>query len=60
MINKISTDNQWGYSCWNEDAVATYLNTPAVQKALHIDDAWLKQSGGNFQWTDCKYNFFKN
>lgn len=53
-INRQSTDPEWGYNCWNEDAVATYLNTKAVQDALHIPDAWRQQMGGKKQWRDCK------
>ncbi|WKX93407.1 hypothetical protein Q1695_011013 [Nippostrongylus brasiliensis] len=53
LINYISTDSYWGYSCWGDSAVSIYLNTEAVQKAFHIPNAWRRQGGGTHQWTPC-------
>uniref|UniRef100_A0A7I4Y0C9 Carboxypeptidase n=1 Tax=Haemonchus contortus TaxID=6289 RepID=A0A7I4Y0C9_HAECO len=60
LINYISTDNQWGYPCWNEVAVAEYANRGDVQDALHIPDAWRKQANGTFMWTDCNDKIYNN
>ncbi|KAL6735400.1 hypothetical protein Aduo_005845 [Ancylostoma duodenale] len=53
LTNRISTDTQWGYPCWNEDALSTYINSKIVQDALHIPEAWRKQKGGKIKWHDC-------
>ncbi|KAI6199133.1 Carboxypeptidase [Aphelenchoides besseyi] len=51
-FNYDSTDNQNGFNCWNEQAMAIYLNRPDVQKALHISSHWM--SNENTQWELCK------
>ena len=51
LTNYDSTDNQWGYPCWNEDAVTAYLNRKEVQTALNIEAEWLAL---NATWNDCK------
>ncbi len=35
-----STDNQFGYPCWNIQAIDKYLNRLDVQQAIHIDSQW--------------------
>ncbi|KAI6213277.1 Lysosomal protective protein [Aphelenchoides besseyi] len=50
-FNYDSTDNQNGFNCWNEQAIAVYLNQPDVQKALHIASDWM--SNKNTQWELC-------
>ncbi|KAI6185307.1 Peptidase S10 domain containing protein [Aphelenchoides besseyi] len=50
-FNYDSTDNQNGFNCWNEQAMAIYLNRPDVQKALHISSHWM--SNENTQWELC-------
>ncbi|KAK0407393.1 hypothetical protein QR680_019175 [Steinernema hermaphroditum] len=34
--NTFSTDAQWGFYCYQDDALAKYLNQPEVRAALHI------------------------
>ncbi|CAJ0932183.1 unnamed protein product, partial [Mesorhabditis belari] len=54
--NYDSTDNQWGYICWNEDALFKWANRRDVQKALNIDQEWQNRKdndGKPFPWTDC-------
>lgn len=47
LLTKDSTDAFRGVYCYQDDATSTYLNTPEVQKALHVDVA-------NVTWQDCK------
>uniref|UniRef100_A0A1I8AU45 Carboxypeptidase n=1 Tax=Steinernema glaseri TaxID=37863 RepID=A0A1I8AU45_9BILA len=35
-FNPVSTDNQGGFQCYASSATASWLNSPAVQMALHI------------------------
>ncbi|EPB67607.1 serine carboxypeptidase [Ancylostoma ceylanicum] len=58
LINYISTDNQWGYPCWSEAAIALYLNRRDVQDAVHIPQAWRNQATGKFRWTDCNSKIY--
>ncbi|KAK5968127.1 Carboxypeptidase [Trichostrongylus colubriformis] len=60
LVNYISTDDQWGYPCWNEVALMTYSNRRDVQDALHIPDAWRNQANGTFSWTDCNDKIYNN
>ncbi|VDO19430.1 unnamed protein product [Heligmosomoides polygyrus] len=60
LMNYISTDSQWGYPCWNEEALLSYSNRRDVQDALHIPDAWRKQANGQYNWTDCNDNIYDN
>ncbi|CAI5441722.1 unnamed protein product [Caenorhabditis angaria] len=57
LINRYSNDNNWGYFCWNEDAVGKYLNTDAVQTALNIPQAWKDQKN---TWQDCRDSIYNN
>ncbi|CAL2032622.1 unnamed protein product [Caenorhabditis brenneri] len=57
LVNRFSNDNQFGYFCWNEDAVSTYLNTDAVQNALNIPQEWKNQ---NNTWEDCRMSIYNN
>lgn len=34
--NQISTDAQYGYPCYADNALVNYLNQPNVREALHI------------------------
>lgn len=53
LTNYDSTDNQWGYPCWNDVGVFKYLNRKDVQAALNIDAGW-SQNMPNMTWHDCK------
>ncbi|PIC45214.1 hypothetical protein B9Z55_005310 [Caenorhabditis nigoni] len=57
LVNRFSNDNQFGYFCWNEDAVGKYLNSDKVQNALNIPQAWKDQKNG---WEDCRDSIYQN
>uniref|UniRef100_A0AC35GIZ0 Serine carboxypeptidase n=1 Tax=Panagrolaimus sp. PS1159 TaxID=55785 RepID=A0AC35GIZ0_9BILA len=57
LLNRDSTDNLLGYPCYQEDYVAKYFNTPAVQDAYHIDPAW---RNAGLQFGDCNMNLYNN
>ncbi|CAJ0585571.1 unnamed protein product, partial [Mesorhabditis spiculigera] len=62
-LNYDSTDNQWGYACWNEDALFRWANRRDVQKALNIDDDWQKRKDDNgkpYPWTDCNMAIYNS
>ncbi|MFH4982504.1 hypothetical protein AB6A40_009213 [Gnathostoma spinigerum] len=47
-LNYESTDPQFGFPCWYEDALKKYFSTEIVQQRIHIDDAWRKEKK---EWT---------
>ncbi|CCD66273.1 Serine carboxypeptidase ctsa-3.1 [Caenorhabditis elegans] len=57
LVNRFSNDNQFGYFCWNEDAVSKYLNSDNVQNALNIPQAWKDQKN---TWEDCRMSIYNN
>ncbi|CAI2343240.1 unnamed protein product [Caenorhabditis sp. 36 PRJEB53466] len=57
LVNRFSNDNQWGYFCWNEDAVANYLNSDKVLNALNIPQGWKDQKN---TWADCRDSIYNN
>uniref|UniRef100_A0A914D582 Carboxypeptidase n=1 Tax=Acrobeloides nanus TaxID=290746 RepID=A0A914D582_9BILA len=55
LINRDSTDNMWGYPCWQENYVFTYFNDPSVQTAFHIDQAWMN---AKINFSDCNADLY--
>ena len=50
-LNYDSTDNQNGYTCYNDEALKRYFRNPQVLDAFHIDKNW---TSAGVQWQDCK------
>uniref|UniRef100_A0A914Y8B6 Uncharacterized protein n=1 Tax=Panagrolaimus superbus TaxID=310955 RepID=A0A914Y8B6_9BILA len=50
-INYNSSDNQFGYPCYNSGRAWTYLSQIEAKHAYHIDDAWIN---ANMIWQGCK------
>uniref|UniRef100_A0A914CS35 Uncharacterized protein n=1 Tax=Acrobeloides nanus TaxID=290746 RepID=A0A914CS35_9BILA len=57
LLNYDSTDNQNGYTCYNDAALANYFNKSHadVMKAFHIDQAWIDSKAF---WQDCNNDLY--
>ncbi|KAK0407410.1 hypothetical protein QR680_019183 [Steinernema hermaphroditum] len=59
QIDYLSTDPMQGFYCWADNAVATYLNSDDVKKAIHVDAQSVPQLK-NVKWTGCNTNSINN
>ncbi|VDK44978.1 unnamed protein product [Anisakis simplex] len=57
FIDNDSTDNHLGYPCFSDGAETIYMNKAEVMKAIHVDEAWMKNVD---KWQECNQPLYNH
>ncbi|CAJ0915035.1 unnamed protein product, partial [Mesorhabditis belari] len=53
LLNVDSSDNEFGYPCWQYGSLSNYMNKAEVQTVFQIADDWRVKSGELREWNEC-------